>query len=76
VPPAPPNTDAVIDRIGNAALARVLHRAYRWQAIQEAGIAALEVQLFIRALRIPKLRASTELARCHALDEAVGEVVS
>lgn len=73
VPPAPPGT---ADRIAGAdpALAPVLSRAHGWQAIQERGIAALEAELFVRALRLPRLRAETELARCRTLAPLVAEV--
>lgn len=76
VPPAPPGTEALLGAIEPPALAAVLRRAHTWQAIQETGIAELERELFIRALRLPKLRAANELARCRALDDVVSGVVS
>lgn len=74
VPRAPAETAERIAAIADPALAAVLRRAYDWQAIQERGIAAVEAELFVRALRLPRVRASTELARCHALAPLLSEV--
>jgi arsenite-transporting ATPase len=75
VPTAPAGVGDAIARITNRDVAALLRRALAWQDIQERGIAALEAELFVRALRVPKLRASDELARCRALDAYVAEVV-
>ena len=74
VPQAPDGVPAALARIEIAEVANVLRRAHAWQVIQEQGIAALEAELFVRALRLPRLRAVDELARCRALDPYVAEV--
>lgn len=76
VVPAPAGVTALLPRIELPAVSAVLHRAHAWQAIQEHGIADLEAELFIRALRLPRQRAADELARCRALDPYVAEVAS
>lgn len=75
VPPAPPGVTEALARIAHPEVADVLRRAYTWQDIQERGIAALEAELFVRALRLPRVRAADQLARCRALDPYVAEVV-
>lgn len=74
VPAAPRGTAEVLERVAPAALAATLRRALAWQAVQEQGIAALEAELFVHALRLPRMRAADELARCRALDAYVAEV--
>jgi hypothetical protein len=74
MPAAPPGTAEALDRVAPADLAGVLRRALAWQAVQEHGIGALEAELFVHALRLPRLRAAGELARCQALDPYVAEV--
>lgn len=76
VPPAPPTVDAALAAIADPTLAGVLRRARAWEQIQERGIAALEAELFVRALRLPRLRAADELARARALGPAVEDVLA
>jgi anion-transporting ArsA/GET3 family ATPase len=76
VVPAPDGVTALLPRIELPAVSTVLHRAHAWQAIQERGIADIEDELFVRALRLPRQRAADELARCRALDPYVSEVAS
>ena len=76
VAPAPAGVAERLPAITQPAVAAVAHRAYAWQTIQERGIAALETELFVRALRLPRLRTTDELARCHALDPYVAEVAA
>ena len=76
VAPAPDGVAALLPRIALPEVGAVLQRAYTWQAIQERGIAALEAELFVRALRLPRSRAGSDLDRCRALDRFVAEVVS
>ncbi|MBL0217165.1 MAG: ArsA family ATPase [Myxococcales bacterium] len=75
VPPAPPGVDALLDRIDAPVAARVLRGARDWEVIQERGIADLEADLFVRALRLPRLQAADDLARARALDPQVAEVL-
>jgi anion-transporting ArsA/GET3 family ATPase len=74
VEPAPAETGALLERVADPDVAATLRRAFAWQAIQEREIARVEQELFIRALRLPRLRAATDLARCTALDPYVQEV--
>jgi len=74
VPPAPAGVIEKLEHVTEPQVAQLLRRAHAWQAIQERGIAALEAELFIQALRIPKLRTVDELSRCRALDPYVGGV--
>jgi anion-transporting ArsA/GET3 family ATPase len=76
VPAAPEGVVEKLAQITEPQVAEVVRRAHAWQAIQERGIAALEAELFIQALRIPKIRTVDELSRCRALDAYLGEVVS
>lgn len=74
VPRAPDGTAERIAAVGDPALAAVLGRAHAWEQIQERGVAAAETELFVRALRLPRLRATTELARCRGLAPLLSEV--
>jgi len=76
VPAAPAGVDAAIGRIAEPAVADVLRRARAWEAIQERGIAAIEAELFVRALRLPRLRAADDLARARALDPQIEDVLA
>jgi anion-transporting ArsA/GET3 family ATPase len=76
VTPAPAGVAALLSAIELPQVHTVLRSAYSWQAIQERGIAELEAELFVRALRLPRLRAADDLARCRALDNLVAEVTS
>lgn len=76
VPTAPPDTDAALSKIEAPAIADVLRRARAWEQIQERGIAALEAELFVRALRLPRVVGNDELARVSALDPFVEDVLS
>jgi anion-transporting ArsA/GET3 family ATPase len=76
VTPAPPGVLALLARIDLPQISTVLRRAYTWQAIQERSIAELEAELFVHALRLPKLRAGSDLARCRVLDDLVAAVTS
>ncbi|HEU0032572.1 MAG TPA: ArsA-related P-loop ATPase [Kofleriaceae bacterium] len=76
VPTAPPDVDAAIAQVANRALAGFLAAQRRWEQIQEHGIAELERELFVRALRLPRLRAGSELARARALDPYLAEVAA
>jgi arsenite-transporting ATPase len=75
MPAAPPGTAAAIHRTTRADVTSLLRRALASHDGQERGVAALETELFVRALRLPKLRGPGELARCRALDAYVAEVV-
>ena len=76
VAPAPARVEALLEHIEPPEVAHVARRAYAWQCIQERGIAELELALFIRALRLPRVRAANDLARCRALDPYVVEVAA
>jgi anion-transporting ArsA/GET3 family ATPase len=73
--PAPPGTDAVLAGVDLPELAAVLRRELAWEEIQEREIAALEGELFVRALRVPRVRAPSELERVRALVPAVEGVL-
>jgi arsenite/tail-anchored protein-transporting ATPase len=75
VPPAPWGVGGAIARVARSDVATLLRRALASQQRQERGIGTLESELFVRALRLPKLRAPDELVRCRALDAHVAEVV-
>ncbi|HEY5948549.1 MAG TPA: ArsA-related P-loop ATPase [Kofleriaceae bacterium] len=76
VPPAPEGVSALLSRVEDDELRDVLACAHAWQAIQERGIAELETELFVQALRLPRQRADDELTRCRALDAYVAEVAA
>ena len=75
LPVAPPGTDAALATIAAPEIAAVLRRARTWEQIQERGIAELEGELFVRALRVPRVRAATELERARAIASTIAEVV-
>ena len=75
VPPPPPGTDAAVARIDAPEVASVLRRAHAWAQIQETEIAALEAELVVRALRLPRLRAADELTRVRRLGAEVEAVL-
>jgi anion-transporting ArsA/GET3 family ATPase len=75
IAPTPAGVAALLPRIELPAVAEVVRHALAWHAIQERGIAELEAELFVCALRLPRLRAQSDLARCRMLDDRVAEVV-
>ncbi len=86
-PAAPPGVDDAIARLrgfaegdvvdgparsARAALADVGAPARTWEAIQAAGVAALEVEAGVRAVRLPRLWLTDGFAQAAALAGAVG----
>jgi anion-transporting ArsA/GET3 family ATPase len=73
-PPAPAGVDRVIDRLDGSALGRVARVARGWEQIQERGIAELEAEVDLAAVRLPRIwRTAGELERARVLAEQVGE---
>jgi anion-transporting ArsA/GET3 family ATPase len=74
VPPAPPGVDDAIAAVRDPDVARMLRRARSWERVQEDGIAALEAELGIACVRIPKLPLVDGLAQARALAWPIAEV--
>ncbi len=83
-PAAPLGIDALAVRLGDLAVAPALEaardevatavrRARRWERIQERGVAALEAELAMAAVRLPRLWQGDGLARAVALAPLVVE---
>jgi len=74
VPPAPAGVDALLARIAEPTLGELLRRARDREARQQRGIAAVEAELFVSALRLPQLREPDGAAQAAALARCVAEV--
>lgn len=74
VPPAPPGVDEAIASVRDPDVARVLARARSWERVQERSIAALEADLGIACVRVPKLPLADGLAQARALAWPIAEV--
>ncbi len=83
-PAAPPEIDETVARLGELAVtpgleaardevATAVRRARRWERIQERGVAALESELGVTAVRLPRLWHGEGLARAAALAPLVEE---
>jgi anion-transporting ArsA/GET3 family ATPase len=74
LPPAPPGVDTLLARVAEPAIAGVLQRARERETRQQRGIAAVEAELFISALRLPQLREPDGRAQAAALAPCMAEV--
>ena len=75
IPRAPEAANSAIAGLGEPALESWLRRELAHVVAQESGITAVERELFVDALRLPRLRAPDGIAQAGELAHFVGEIV-